>query len=253
MRASALSRLAIFSLGLGMTVVTVPSSAQTLANGSFEQSGGSFTGWSAIGSTSIANITNTQPSLTPTNGSFQAFLSNNISGAVSASSLDSFFNINNIALPVDTLARGPTNGSAILQTFSIGTASTLSFDFKSVTSEIPGSQWDIMFYFVDGVITVLPNPDATGANPNNSFGLTGAPDSNSYTYGYNYQTISVALAAGTHTIGFGVYNTGDESVNSGLFIDNVVLGIPEPGTATLMGCGLFGLAATAWRRRRLGR
>ena len=245
-----MSRLAIFSFGLGTTVALVPASAQTLANGSFEQSGGSFTGWSTIGSTSIANITNTQPSLTPTNGSFQAFISNNGSGAVAVNNtLDSFFNVNNIALPADTLNRVPTNGSGILQTFSVSGASVLSFDVKSVTAEVPNSQWDIMFYIVDGKITVLPNPDATGANPNNSFGVTVSTNSgpDSYTYGYNYQTITVALAAGTHTIGFGVYNTGDQDVNSGLFIDNVTV-VPEPATYALLGGGLVFLALGRWRR-----
>ncbi len=105
-----------------------------------------------------------------------------------------------------------------------------------------------MFYYIDGAVTILPNPDALSANPNNSFGVTVGTDS--YTYGYNYQTISVALSAGVHTIGFGVYNTGDEVVNTGLFIDNVTL-IPEPETYVLFGTGLAVVALTGWRRRHL--
>ncbi len=215
---------------------------QTIINGSFQQGGGSFTGWTTIGGVSIANSSVT----TPTNGSAQAFIDNVSGTAVAAADLSAFFN--NAVLPKDnfTTPRSATNGSAIKQTFVAAAPETLSFDFKSVTAESLNSEWDMSVFYLDGNFIVLPNPDRNGAALNNSFGVT--VNSSTYSFGFPYQTISVSLAAGSHTFGFAVYNTGDTAVLTGLFIDNVVA-VPEPGVLELISGGLVALAIAGWRRR----
>lgn len=229
-----------------MVFASIDGRAQTtLTNGSFEQNGGSFTGWTTTGNTVIANITSTQP----TNGSSQAFISNSPGNSVTASALSAFFN--NVTLPGN--AKGAaTNGSGIEQTFTVAAPITLSFDFQSVTAEVLNSQWDTSFFYLDGNLTILPNPDELNALPANTNTIT--VGSESYSLNYNYTTLSFQLTSGSHVIGFGVYNTGDTAVNTGLFIDNVRLGaVPEPGTLGLLSVGLAGLVAVYRRRRAVSR
>jgi len=76
-----------------------------------------------------------------------------------------------------------------------------------------------------------------------AYGVTGLDK------GLPYQTVNIPLTAGTHTLGFGSYDTSDTSVTTGLLIDNITTGaVPEPATATLAGLGIAGLMIT--RRRK---
>ncbi|MCU0779013.1 MAG: PEP-CTERM sorting domain-containing protein, partial [Akkermansiaceae bacterium] len=61
-----------------------------------------------------------------------------------------------------------------------------------------------------------------------------------------YQSYSMPLAAGTHTISFVVTDVFDEVVDSALQIDSIGV-IPEPGSAMLSAIAMLGLLA---RRRR---
>jgi len=204
-----------------------------LINSSFETS--DFTGWETTGAASIEDGSFTAP----TDGLYQAFM-NSSTGSVPADALSAFFGV--ASLPGNDA--GPaTEGSGILQTFTLSSGLSLSFNYKLVTNE--GGFFDNAIYVVDGTVTVLGTSDTVAQQPD------GVPD---YPFGLPYQTVTVNLSAGTHTIGFGAYDTGDTVVDTGLVVDNVgeAVPVPEPSTA-MFGLGLLGLGL--WRvarsRRRI--
>lgn len=204
-------------------------------NGSFESGSGSYLGWTTIGS---AGINSTQFSA-PTDGSFKAFISSG-SGSVTASVLSTFFG--GATLPGNT-GGAAVEGSGIRQTFASAYPVSFSFDYKYVSQEDIHSGFDETFVYVDGNVSLLSDSDSPGLVT-----ITGLPLR--YKNGTAYRTVRIELAAGTHTIGFGSYDTGDASGDSAIIVDNVQA-IPEPGTATLgVGLGLVGLLSRATRRRR---
>lgn len=206
-----------------------------ISNGSFEANAGSFSAWTTTGSASI--LSNTFG--TPTAGTFKAFISNS-SGSVAASVLSTFFG--GVALPSN--AGGPAvEGSGIRQTFSIQQPATLSFDYRYVSQEDIGSGYDETFFFLDGRVTLLGDSESPDVIP-----LSGLPLR--YKNGTPYRTVTLTIPAGLHTVGFGTYDTGDASGDSGLLLDNVQA-VPEPGTITFgIGLGLVGLLSRNNRRSR---
>ena len=199
-----------------------------IVNGSFET--GDFTGWTTTGATSIQGSGFTAP----TNGSFQA-LATSGTGSVSAASLAAFFGVGSLPGNGNGAA---TEGSGFKQSFTLASASTLSFDYKLVTNEAVGSGFDEIMYF-DGSTNLL-------GSANNAISGQGAAG---FINGTPYATVTLNLSAGTHTIGFAAYDTGDTVVDSGIVIDNVSLeAVPEPGTA-LFGFACVGVAALRRRRR----
>ncbi len=195
--------------------------AALITNGSFEDGGGSFGGWTVAGT---AVITANQFG-TPSDGAAQAFISNS-AGSVTSAALSAFFG--GATLPGN--ARGvATEGSGIKQTFTSTGPVRFSFDYRYLTQENIGSGYDEGFYFIDGAVFSLANSTAAGLI---------AIDR--YTNGTPYRTVSLTLSAGLHTIGFGTYDTGDASGDSALIVDNIQA-VPEPAT---LGVGL-GLAFAA--------
>ncbi len=73
-----------------------------------------------------------------------------------------------------------------------------------------------------------------------------------FTFGTGYWTTTYTIpVSGTYTLGFGVMDTGDFAVDSGLLIDNVrVDPIPEPTTLTIWSVIALGGLGLAYRRRR---
>lgn len=201
--------------------------AALITNGSFEDGGGSFNGWSVAG----AAVISTNQYGAPPDGASQAFISTSV-GSVSGSALSTFFGT---ALPGNTRG-GATEGSGIKQTFSAPGSVVFSFDYKYVTQEVIGSGYDEGFYFIDGSVFSLAN--------SNSVGLIAIDRS---TNGTPYRRVSLTLSAGLHTIGFGTYDTGDTSGDSALIVDNIQA-VPEPATF-VTGVGLA-LAGLCFRRRR---
>lgn len=221
----------LFTVVLATAALSIlPGSAQAqVVNPSFED--GTFNGWLTTGVTSIQTSSFTAP----TNGTFQAFMSN-ATGSVTASTLSTFFG--GATLPGNTRGAA-TEGSGIKQTFVLSSTITLSFDYKYVTQEGIGSGWDEVFYVLDGTVTLLASPNTAGVAA-----ISGLPAP--YVNGLPYQTVTLSLPAGSHTLGFGSYDTGDTSADTAILVDNIV--VPEPSTLASLAIGMAGLIG--FRRRR---
>ena len=219
-------------------------SAQTFQNGSFET--GDFTGWQvtvnpmAVNPTSPA-VLGSPP--TPVNGNFQALINstgNSLSGiyananSVSAATLNTFLNT---TLPSNA-GGNPVNGEAIQQTFSTATGATVSFSYKYESREAPGDGFDEAGYVLNGVFYSLADtstPGETMANADTPF-----------VWGLPYQTVSITVGPGVNTLSFVVYNTGNTSAPTGLFVDNVtVTPVPAITYATVDPSGTTGTQANA--------
>lgn len=213
--------------------------AQVLANGSFEADGGGFGSWTTLGTATAVGGKLTAP----VSGSFQAMIVAEVGGSIaeSASALSAFFD--GASLPTTGTNRGATTGSGIRQTFTLTQPATLTFSYKYVTNEGAGSGYDSAFFFNDGSVVTLAS--STSAGLNSAGGVGG------YANGLNYVTATVQLASGTHTIGFGVYNTANKSGSSAIFIDQVFTtsAIPEPAGSTFI-VALSGMGLAVWRARR---
>lgn len=215
-------------LSSALALLAVSGRAQGVLNGSFEASGSALTSWATTGSASVSGTTLTAPA----SGSHHAFIVAPAGGSpgVPAAALSSFFS--GVTLPA-TSKGAATSGSGIKQTFTLTQAATLTFSYKYVTAEVRNSGYDSSFFFQDGTLTTLASSTTPGLNA--SKGVTG------YSNGLNYTSVTVTLGIGTHTIGFGVYNSADTAVASAIFVDNVFTtsAIPEPSVTVV----IFGLIA----------
>ncbi len=134
-------------------------------------------------------------------------------------------------------------GSAALQTFTLAAGGTLSFQWNFGTTETSGdpSLADAGFVVIDGSVTRLASTLDTVA-----FG------GGDYSAQTGWQSWSALLAAGTHTIAFGVVDVGSTTDSSALSVTGVsvasVSAVPESSTLALFGAGL-GLLGLARRRR----
>jgi|SoiMethySBSTD1v2_1073268.scaffolds.fasta_scaffold133270_1 PEP-CTERM motif-containing protein len=137
--------------------------------------------------------------------------------------------------------------SGIKQTFIANTDILLSFTWKCLTDEgtlefgtvcedSPG--FEKPFYVIDGVANIL--------NPSGAASVSPTP----FRFESRYETTTLLLAAGTHTIGFGVGDVADTWFNTGLLVDDISFrAVPEPATWLLFGIGLIVLAAVIKFRR----
>ena len=189
-------------------------STSSIENGSFET--GDFKNWNTIGDTSIEADA---LGIFPTDGTYQALITSGYSdagGSVADSDLEEFLDLAPSSL--DGLVGGDaTEGSFIKQTFTVEAGDVVSFDWNFLTNEAtPDSTFnDTSFLTVNGFTFELAD---TGANFVDANGV------NEFAEQTGTQNLAFSIAtAGTYTIGFGVVDVGDGTVDSGLAIDNVAI------------------------------
>ena len=184
----------------------------TVLNGGFETN--TFADWRTIGDTSIENA---EFGVDPTEGEFQALLTNGFrdsGGSVVDSDLEEFLNLTPGAL--DDLGNGDVmEGSAIKQTFRANAGDILTFDWNFLTNEATPEEFFNDFAFFS--ITDFPTELADTTFP--SFIGTLAQDFSEET---TYQTSTIVIPeSGTFTLSFGVVDVGDDVVDSALLVDNI--------------------------------
>ncbi len=198
-----------YTLSLKSFTLPEPSVNPTIINGSFESS--DFTGWTTIGSTSIETSAFGSG---PTEGTSQALLSTG--GAtfsdgiietflgLEAGSLDNFGN------------EDVTQGSAIRQTFMANAGDILTLNWNFLTNERAQVFPFNDFSFVS-ISSLSELADTTFSSSVTSLMTQFFEETGFQTFSFTIPT------TGTYTLGFGVADVGDNSIDSGLLVDNVTL------------------------------
>jgi hypothetical protein len=246
--------------GTALALLLVASAAQAdIINGGFET--GDFTGWTVTG------FTGQNLSRDDTNHTTPNYLNNEAAG-VPASTTNVV--VNSLVSPAIYPTQGkffafisnenstgtPLAGSAIRQTFTVGPGATvLSFDVQFLSAEVINSQWDFggvaLLDSSNNVITdfTLDHDPGTGTSPTNAHATANVAGGFADSTGWLSESFNLsALDGQTVTLLAYATNTGDQSVESRLLLDNVVeqgvptTAVPEPATLLLLSSGLIGLA-----------
>ncbi|MEQ9370686.1 MAG: S8 family serine peptidase [Coleofasciculus chthonoplastes F3-SA18-01] len=182
-------------------------------NLSFET--GDFTDWNSIGDATIQTDT---IGSTPTDGTFQALITNG-QGSVSDSNLETFLGLNPGDL--DNLGNGDAiEGSALqLTPINVKAGDIVSFDWNFITNEQTPSNYND-FGFISISSTLLSELADTNQQFNRFTGSFGK-QTNYGTFDYQF------TQAGTYTIGLGLVDADDNSVDSGLLVDHFQI-TPDP-------------------------
>ena len=216
----------LLAIGFVGAVGATASASAAVINGSFENNLSNWTTFGTVGTTNAS----------ATNGMSSALITAVDNGAYNAPALESFAGITDVALQaIKSGYKDFTTGSAIKQTFSATAGDKFSFDYRTLTNESITSPWDFTFVVIDGVALALGD---TNINSGFGAGVAGYETANSW------KTFTQTFAStGNHTITFGAFQAGDNSVSTALLVDNVKA-VPEPTTVALLGLGLLGFAAS---------
>ncbi len=146
--------------------------------------------------------------------------------AVPESVMDTFLGIPQGSLT--GLDNGPVmNGSAIMQSITVSAGTTLSFDYDFLTNvPPPGSSGGLLnaldpfaFLLTGSTLTDIADNYSTYPAP-----MEAAPAGTGFLYQSGYQTYSTTfMDAGTYTLAAGVVDVTDDTLSSGLLLDNFQL------------------------------
>jgi hypothetical protein len=145
--------------------------------------------------------------------------------AVPESDLETFMGI-----PQGTLSglnNGPVmNGSAIMESMTVGAGATLTFNYDFLTNVPPPASVGLL-YALNPFAFAVTGPTLTDIADNYSTypaPMEAAPVSTGFLYQSGYLTYTTTfLFAGTYTLGLGVVDVTTDSLSSGLLLDNFQL------------------------------
>jgi len=215
----------LITLVLIFLLVKIPSASAQPVNGGFET--GDLTGWTTQGNVEALQASNFNPSITPPEGNYFALLSTGPDDSPAPNDGD-----------LDGDGSNDNDVTILSQTFTSGSGS-LSFKWSWLTSEAEGTDKDDFFLVrldgntilsgsVDG-ITTSPFPDIPTDHVYYAVTSPGPTDLSDFYEGTNgFQTYSIAISAGTHTIEFIVAEAGDIYYDSGLLVDAFTAPSPAP-------------------------
>ncbi len=235
----------VITTALAIVVASVGVASAITVNPGFES--GDTTGWTPVGGVSVVD---SSFGVTPTEGSFQIFLTTG-SGAVPPGAAQDAMGlpantIRDILSTIPTSSTRVRHGSAFQQTFDAEAGDQIMFDWNFLTNEIQpdaATYTDFLWSHLTGV--------GQGAlqHVNQPTGFFNS-SSSSFTYETGWNTFALTLiTAGTYTLTLGVNDVEDRLIDTGAVVDNfqLIKQTPEPKTVLLLSSGLVGLA---WIGRR---
>ena len=227
-------------LSFGLVIFAAKSASAVVINGDFEN------GFNRFDTTGDASIQTSSFGSGPTSGDSQALITNG-DGSATGSGIPSvpIADVERfLGLSSGTLSSSATEGSAIKQTLTGSAGDVLSFDFNFLTNEpTQSSNNDFSFVTLNDSLISLADTSSSLTESNTVFNLeTG------------FQTSSLTIPAdGSYTLGFGVVDVGDGTLDSGFLVDNIQETAPvpfelSPGLGILL-LGAWGAAARLIRKR----